>query len=89
MSKIVASFFQGFHAFIFFVQVGSFLCFLADYIVPMYFYVPKEFLEAERAEPGSQPRLPSAEGDVDNLFMMGQALHIISKLLCELIFVLE
>ncbi|XP_029835256.2 probable phosphorylase b kinase regulatory subunit beta isoform X1 [Ixodes scapularis] len=54
-----------------------------DYIVPMYFYVPKEFLEAERAEPGSQPRLPSAEGDVDNLFMMGQALHIISKLLLE------
>ncbi|KAL3244039.1 hypothetical protein MRX96_019610 [Rhipicephalus microplus] len=54
-----------------------------DYIVPMYFYVPKEFLDAERAEPGSQPRLPSAEGDVDNLFMMGQALYIISKLLLE------
>lgn len=54
-----------------------------DYIVPKYFYIPRECLDAERAELGSQPRVPSLEGDVDNLFMMGQAFYVIAQLLLE------
>ncbi|XP_076338400.1 putative phosphorylase b kinase regulatory subunit beta isoform X3 [Tachypleus tridentatus] len=54
-----------------------------DAIVPKYFYVPPECLESEKCEPGSQPRVPSSEGDVGNLFMVGQALYILSHLLID------
>ncbi|XP_076321382.1 putative phosphorylase b kinase regulatory subunit beta isoform X1 [Tachypleus tridentatus] len=54
-----------------------------DAIVPKYFYVPPECVEHEKAEPGSQPRVPSSEGDVGNLFMMGQSLYIIAHLLID------
>ncbi|XP_064467094.1 probable phosphorylase b kinase regulatory subunit beta isoform X3 [Ornithodoros turicata] len=54
-----------------------------DYILPKYYYIPRECLDAERVNLGSQPRIPSIEGDVDNIFMMGQAFYIISQLLLQ------
>ncbi|XP_074644676.1 phosphorylase b kinase regulatory subunit beta-like isoform X2 [Tubulanus polymorphus] len=47
------------------------------FVLPKYYYVPKESIEAEKANPGSQERLPSQDG----LFLWGQALFIISQLL--------
>jgi Glycosyl hydrolases family 15. len=49
----------------------------------MYFYIPEEFVEMERQEPGSQPRLPSAEGSgcTEPLYLMNQALFIMAQLL--------
>ncbi|GFW50474.1 probable phosphorylase b kinase regulatory subunit beta [Trichonephila clavipes] len=52
-------------------------------VVPKYFYVPTLCIEAERREPGSQKRIPSEEGDADNLYMHGQALYIMSELLVD------
>ncbi|GBL80512.1 Phosphorylase b kinase regulatory subunit beta, partial [Araneus ventricosus] len=52
-------------------------------VVPKYFYVPTLCIDAERREPGSQKRIPSEEGDADNLFLMGQALYIMSELLVD------
>lgn len=52
-------------------------------VVPKYFYVPTLCIEAERREPGSQKRIPSDEGDADNLFLHGQALYIMSELLVD------
>ncbi|GFQ78552.1 probable phosphorylase b kinase regulatory subunit beta [Trichonephila clavata] len=52
-------------------------------VVPKYFYVPTLCIEAERREPGSQKRIPSEEGDADNLYLHGQALYIMSELLVD------
>lgn len=54
-----------------------------DPIIPKYFYVPREAVEFEKMEPGSQQRQPSGEGMEDNLFLWGQSLYIISSLLAE------
>ena len=51
--------------------------------MPRYYYVPAENVEAERLRPGSQIRVPSTEGENDNLFLWGQAVYIISQLLRE------
>lgn len=53
----------------------------ADAVVPKYFYVPTLCIEAERRDPGSQKRIPSDEGDADNLYLHGQALYIMCELL--------
>ena len=55
--------------------------FIADPVVPMYFYVPKEMVEYERQDPGSQIRHPSPEGTPNNLFLWGQSMYIIAQLL--------
>lgn len=54
-----------------------------DPVVPMYYYVPKELIESEKAEYGSQTKLPSGEGSGDNqsLFLWNQALYVIAQLL--------
>jgi len=52
-------------------------------IVPKYYFVPAEYIEAERANPGSQPRDSSSEGENGNLFLWGQSVYIISQLLVE------
>ena len=52
-------------------------------VVPKYYYVPKEKLDAERRKPGSQIRLPSNDGTKDDLFLWGQAVLLISQLLGE------
>ncbi|OWA49777.1 Phosphorylase b kinase regulatory subunit beta [Hypsibius exemplaris] len=59
--------------------------FEGDVVIPRYYYVPEEMIEAERLNPGSQDRLssnedPDGEGDI---FIWGQALFIISQLLVE------
>ncbi|GIY24034.1 hypothetical protein CEXT_48202 [Caerostris extrusa] len=52
-------------------------------VVPKFFFVPTLGIDAERREPGSQKRIPSEEGDADNLYLHGQALYIMSELLVD------
>ncbi|RWS07321.1 putative phosphorylase b kinase regulatory subunit beta-like protein [Dinothrombium tinctorium] len=53
-----------------------------DYLLPKYYYTPKENIDKERAEPGLTTKVASEEGsDYVNLFLMGQALLIITRLL--------
>ena len=53
-----------------------------DLLVPKYYYTPGEFVALERANPGSQIKVPSHEGsDYSCLFLMGQALLVVSQLL--------
>lgn len=54
-----------------------------DPVIPKYFFVPKDFVEDEKMEPGSQLRQPSEEGASENLFLWGQSLYIIASLLAE------
>uniref|UniRef100_A0A2K5EPE4 Phosphorylase b kinase regulatory subunit n=1 Tax=Aotus nancymaae TaxID=37293 RepID=A0A2K5EPE4_AOTNA len=50
-------------------------------VVPKYYYVPADFVEYEKNNPGSQKRFPSNCGRDGKLFLWGQALYIIAKLL--------
>ncbi|EPQ16476.1 Phosphorylase b kinase regulatory subunit beta [Myotis brandtii] len=50
-------------------------------VVPKYYYVPADFVELEKRNPGSQKRFPSNSGRDGKLFLWGQALYIIAKLL--------
>ncbi|XP_041417206.1 phosphorylase b kinase regulatory subunit beta isoform X2 [Xenopus laevis] len=52
-------------------------------VVPKYYYVPADFVEAEKMNPSSQKRFPSNCGRDGKLFLWGQALYIIAKLLVE------
>ncbi|ELT96852.1 hypothetical protein CAPTEDRAFT_4204 [Capitella teleta] len=52
-------------------------------VLPRYYYVAKEDLEAEKAHPGSQERHPSSEGENNNFFLWGQSVYIISQLLVD------
>ena len=53
-------------------------------ILVNYFQVPPEYIDAEKAEPGSTPRIASQEGsDSSVLYLMGQAMLIITQLLTE------
>ncbi|XP_053304909.1 phosphorylase b kinase regulatory subunit beta isoform X4 [Spea bombifrons] len=52
-------------------------------VVPKYFHVPADFVEAEKMNPNSQKRFPSNSGRDGKLFLWGQALYIIAKLLVE------
>ncbi|XP_059848902.1 phosphorylase b kinase regulatory subunit beta isoform X1 [Hypanus sabinus] len=52
-------------------------------LVPKYYYVPADFIELERESPGSQKRFPSSSGRDGNLFLWGQALYIMAKLLVD------
>ncbi|GAB6026744.1 hypothetical protein CHUAL_013250 [Chamberlinius hualienensis] len=54
-----------------------------DVLVPKYYYVPKESIEAEIQEPGSQLKVPSKEGQSGCVFLWGQALYVISQLLVD------
>jgi phosphorylase kinase alpha/beta subunit len=46
----------------------------------MYYYVPKEGIEDEKAEPGTVKRLMGVES-TSNVFLWGQAMYIIAQLL--------
>ncbi|KAF3817861.1 hypothetical protein GH733_013148 [Mirounga leonina] len=50
-------------------------------VIPKYYYVPADFVEYEKRNPGSQKRFPSNCGRDGKLFLWGQALYIIAKLL--------
>ncbi|XP_069463153.1 phosphorylase b kinase regulatory subunit beta isoform X1 [Ambystoma mexicanum] len=52
-------------------------------VVPKYYYVPADFVESEKKNPDSQKRFPSNCGRDGKLFLWGQALYIIAKLLVE------
>ncbi|NWV80120.1 KPBB kinase, partial [Dasyornis broadbenti] len=52
-------------------------------VVPKYYYVPADFVEMEKRSPGSQKRFPSNNGRDGKLFLWGQAVYIIAKLLAD------
>ncbi|NXB98506.1 KPBB kinase, partial [Orthonyx spaldingii] len=52
-------------------------------VVPKYYYVPADFVEMEKKSPGSQRRFPSNNGRDGKLFLWGQAVFIIAKLLAD------
>ncbi|KAM7014746.1 phosphorylase b kinase regulatory subunit beta isoform 4-T4 [Tautogolabrus adspersus] len=52
-------------------------------VIPKYYYVPADFVEAEQNKHGSQKRFPSNSGRDGNLFLFGQALFNIAKLLVD------
>ncbi|NWQ65368.1 KPBB kinase, partial [Neopipo cinnamomea] len=52
-------------------------------VVPKYYYVPADFVEMEKRSPGSQKRFPSNSGRDGKLFLWGQAMYIIAKLLAD------
>uniref|UniRef100_A0A8C6WLP7 Phosphorylase b kinase regulatory subunit n=1 Tax=Neogobius melanostomus TaxID=47308 RepID=A0A8C6WLP7_9GOBI len=52
-------------------------------IIPKYYHVPADFVEAEQNKHGSQKRFPSNSGHDGNVFLWGQALYNIAKLLVD------
>lgn len=50
-------------------------------IIPKYYYVPADFVEAEQSKHGSQKRFPSNSGRDGKIFLLGQALYNLAKLL--------
>ncbi|XP_055010270.1 phosphorylase b kinase regulatory subunit beta isoform X3 [Boleophthalmus pectinirostris] len=52
-------------------------------IIPKYYYVPADFVEAEQNKHGSQKRFPSNCGRDGKVFLWGQALFNIAKLLVD------
>ncbi|XP_071549609.1 probable phosphorylase b kinase regulatory subunit beta isoform X2 [Panulirus ornatus] len=54
-----------------------------DPVIPMYYYVHKDSVHDEKAEPGSQARQPSTGGTPKNLFLWGQSIWIIASLLMD------
>lgn len=50
-------------------------------MIPKYYYVPADFVEAEQNKHGSQKRFPSNSGRDGKMFLWGQALYNIAKLL--------
>uniref|UniRef100_A0A8C1WD44 Phosphorylase b kinase regulatory subunit n=1 Tax=Cyprinus carpio TaxID=7962 RepID=A0A8C1WD44_CYPCA len=52
-------------------------------VIPKYYYVPADFVEAEQKNHGSQKRFPSNSGHDGMLFLWGQALYNIAKLLVD------
>ncbi|XP_041650176.1 phosphorylase b kinase regulatory subunit beta isoform X1 [Cheilinus undulatus] len=52
-------------------------------VIPKYYYVPADFVEGEQNKYGSQKRFPSNSGRDGMLFLWGQALFNIAKLLVD------
>ncbi|KAJ8343685.1 hypothetical protein SKAU_G00310140 [Synaphobranchus kaupii] len=52
-------------------------------VIPKYYYVPADFVEGEQKKHGSQKRYPSNSGRDGKLFLWGQALYNIAKLLVD------
>ncbi|XP_078688666.1 phosphorylase b kinase regulatory subunit beta-like isoform X2 [Branchiostoma floridae x Branchiostoma belcheri] len=52
-------------------------------VIPKYYFVSEENVEAERKAPGTQKRVPSHEGTDGKLFLWGQSLYLIACLLVE------
>ena len=55
--------------------------FRADKVLPRYYYVPKESIEKERANPGSIERVPDSNKEV---FLWGQSIYLLAKLIGEI-----
>uniref|UniRef100_A0A8D3ALS9 Phosphorylase b kinase regulatory subunit n=1 Tax=Scophthalmus maximus TaxID=52904 RepID=A0A8D3ALS9_SCOMX len=52
-------------------------------VIPKYYYVPADFVEAEQNKHGSQKRFPSNSGRDGKVFLWGQALYNIARLLVD------
>ncbi|XP_047675252.1 phosphorylase b kinase regulatory subunit beta [Tachysurus fulvidraco] len=52
-------------------------------VIPKYYHVPADFVEAEQKKHGSQKRFPSNSGRDGMLFLWGQAMYNIAKLLVD------
>ncbi|KAJ4947875.1 hypothetical protein JOQ06_009906, partial [Pogonophryne albipinna] len=52
-------------------------------VIPKYYYVPADFVEAEQSKHGSQKRFPSNSGRDGTIFLCGQALYNIAMLLVD------
>ncbi|XP_061077631.1 phosphorylase b kinase regulatory subunit beta-like isoform X1 [Conger conger] len=52
-------------------------------VIPKYYYVPADFVEGEQRKHGSQKRFPSNSGRDGKLFLWGQALYNIARLLVD------
>ncbi|KAJ7985910.1 hypothetical protein DPEC_G00345370 [Dallia pectoralis] len=52
-------------------------------VIPKYYHVPADFVEVEQKKQGSQKRFPSNSGQDGLLFLWGQALFNIAKLLVD------
>ncbi|XP_063737372.1 phosphorylase b kinase regulatory subunit beta isoform X1 [Eleginops maclovinus] len=52
-------------------------------VIPKYYYVPADFVEAEQSKHGSQKRFPSNSGRDGMIFLCGQALYNIAMLLVD------
>ncbi|XP_069546380.1 phosphorylase b kinase regulatory subunit beta isoform X2 [Brachyistius frenatus] len=52
-------------------------------VIPKYYHVPADFVEAEQSKHGSQKRFPSNSGRDGKVFLWGQALFNIAKLLVD------
>uniref|UniRef100_A0AAY5E873 Phosphorylase b kinase regulatory subunit n=1 Tax=Electrophorus electricus TaxID=8005 RepID=A0AAY5E873_ELEEL len=63
------------------LQAVIFESFEGHAVIPKYYYVPADFAEGEQRNPGSQKRFPSNSGRDGMLFLWGQALYNIAKLL--------
>ena len=59
---------------------------LSGFFVPKYYYVPRNQIEEEHRKPGSAVRKPNDDPDI---FLHGQALYILIKLLGKLITVIR
>lgn len=59
----------------------SFIPISGHAIIPKYYYVPADFVEAEQSKHGSQKRFPSNSGRDGKIFLWGQALYNLAKLL--------
>lgn len=57
------------------------LSFPGHAVIPKYYHVPADFVEAEQNKHGSQKRFPSNSGRDGKMFLWGQALFNIAKLL--------
>lgn len=60
---------------------GHSFLFPGHVVIPKYYYVPADFVEAEQNKHGSQKRFPSNSGRDGKMFLWGQALYNIAKLL--------
>uniref|UniRef100_A0AAY5EVF7 Phosphorylase b kinase regulatory subunit n=1 Tax=Electrophorus electricus TaxID=8005 RepID=A0AAY5EVF7_ELEEL len=65
------------------LQAVIFESFEGHAVIPKYYYVPADFAEGEQRNPGSQKRFPSNSGRDGMLFLWGQALYNIAKLLVD------
>jgi len=54
-------------------------------IIPKYYYVSRENVEAEKVSPGSQVKVASDEdAETGNIYLWGQSVYVISQLLSQL-----
>lgn len=51
--------------------------------MPKYYYVARDYIQAERDNPGGLHRLATNEGTEDNFFLWGQSVYLVMKVLSK------